>query len=331
MSYAIDNLTPLRALARPHEDARGRSFVLVVAKGCWRLSTGRLAPAEAQVPLRTAPLLRQIGSLGLDPAQEQTLAARLDAEVVWIDHEVGPPKPRFDVIVTGHARAPGRAQQASFDASIRIGPRAAVVRAWAPRVSEPGALLGERAVQVGPGVLRVPMSHAFAGWEGGISGPASPGAPWLLPWLTDPHGSAAPWGFGPWPESAPHRRRHTGTFDAAWRSERAPRLPLDFDEAFHNTAHPELQWPEAPPPGALVRIAHLGPEPLVETRYPDLTLTVRAIGPDGAAADTPLRPDTLLIEPDEDRLSVVHRALLPAPRSTDPPGTLRLFAARSPA
>lgn len=37
------------------------------------------------------------------------------------------------------------------------------------------------------------------------------------------------------------RRSHAGTFDKAWEQKRHPRMPLDYDLAFWNAAHPRLQ------------------------------------------------------------------------------------------
>lgn len=329
MYFVIDNATPLHVVAMAHEDLAGRPSTLIVAKGCWRLDTGRMAPTEHQMPLRTKPARRRIGDLGLDLAQRHVMADRLEEEIIWLDHELCPPKPCFDVIVAGNAHAPEGALPAHFDAAVRVGERAVVLRAFAPRCRQSSRLLGAQIVNVAAGVGRVPMSYAFAGGAQGLAEPSSREATHWLPWLENPHPPATPagaaWGFGHWPENADHRRAHAGRYDDAWRRERSPRLPLDFDDRFHNSAHPALQWPEAPPAGTPIRLINLASSALIDTRYPDLTLAVRAAGADGVSKDARMRADTLLIEPDDNRLSVIWRASLSIAQAPGRAGTVRIY------
>lgn len=102
----LTNHTPLPALARPFRDHHGQSHILVVAKGSWRLSTGRMASAEQQVGLHQQSVKVRLGDLLLDEAQRHALATRQDEEVVWLDHDLSPPKPAFDVMVAGYITAP---------------------------------------------------------------------------------------------------------------------------------------------------------------------------------------------------------------------------------
>jgi hypothetical protein len=52
-----------------------------------------------------------------------------------------------------------------------------------------------------------------------------------------------PQGFGFVGRDWHPRGGYTGTYDQKWQEERMPLLPLDFDERYHNAAHPDLIAP----------------------------------------------------------------------------------------
>jgi hypothetical protein len=337
MKCALNNQTPLAAQLLPHRDLAGRPHVLVIAKATWSLRTGRLAPAEQQLGLREQPQQIRLGELDLDDAQRQALGERQDDEVVWLDHELLPPKPAFDVIVAGYVTAPPQFEAAQLDAGqldagIRIGKQTTVLRARVPRVWERGAL-GYTIKPLAKAVRRVPLTYAVADWSGGFALTATPNAPQGLPWLEDlmspsqrtRHAPQAV-GFGHWPQNAAHRQPHGGTYGDAWQDQRAPDLPLDFNPRFHNSAHPELQLPQAPAPGTTIGLAHLAASPTLNTQMPDLQLAVQATTAAGAMQSVLRMPsDTLVIEPDDLRMSQIWRVLLPTPSGSDALRSLRLF------
>jgi hypothetical protein len=117
------------------------------------------------------------------------------------------------------------------------------------------------------------------------------------------------------------RRKLCGTIDDAFIQSGKP-LPEDFEFSFLNGAHPDLQVPWLAGneeftltnlcphnmPGTtrdkggntLLRFALPGHQPFVLVRYED-----------GAMAPTQAELDTLVIEPDEKKVSCVYRLLLP--------------------
>ncbi|MBL9027572.1 MAG: DUF2169 domain-containing protein [Myxococcales bacterium] len=120
----------------------------------------------------------------------------------------------------------------------------------------------------------------------------------------------AGWGF-----VAKHwgsRHRHAGTFDDAWRRERHPLLPLDFDALYWNGAHPDLQlddlptdavlelWNVVPPERAqnqMLRIALPSLAPLLRVRDHRFSNEV------GIA----MRLDTVVVDLLDDRLTLLFR------------------------
>jgi hypothetical protein len=332
MKCAINNQTPLAATLLPHRDLAGRPHVLLVAKATWSLHTHRLAAAEQQVGLWVQPQRRRLGELDLDDAQKQALGDRAAEDIIWLDHDLLPPKPAFDVVVAGYATAPPHHTAAHLDAGIRIGNHTRVLRAFAPRVWDRG-LLGYVAKALSPCVKRVPLSYAVADWASGFAVMTSDAQGHALPWLESLEASAhrtrhaaRPVGFGHWPENAPHRQTHAGTYDDVWQDQRAPQLPLDFNARFYNVAHPELQLSAAPAAGTSIGLAHLAVQPAINTRMPDLQLAVQATTVAGATQKLQaLRSDTLVIEPDLMRMLQVWRVTLPTSEGSDALRSIRLF------
>ncbi|MDQ1835220.1 DUF2169 domain-containing protein [Massilia scottii] len=340
MSIKLNNQTPLSAVAIKHRDHLLRSHVLVIAKATWRLSTGRLAPAEHQVGLHRRQCSVCLGDLDLDPVQLKALRPRLAEEIVWLDHELSPPKPMFDVIVAGYATAPLGHPHAFIDAAVRIGTHVASIRAHAPRFWH-RRWLGYRAEAMAETVGRVPISYALADWASGFpiktsSDPAE--LPALLPWIEFLHSSSergrhtrVPAGLGFWPENAAHRSIHAGTYDDAWQKKRAPDLPADFNPRFYNCAHKELQLAQAPPDGTPIRLVHLAEQAIIDCAFPALTLCAQGRTAAGEIRSAQsMKPDTLVIEPDQDRMSLVYRVLLPDGEQAEAVRTVRMFKVPSP-
>lgn len=324
MTCLLLNSTPLPAVIVPLEDQEGRAGWLLLVKCTWRLSSNRMAAAEHQAPILLSAEQRPLGELELDDVQRAALGERINDKVVWLDHELAPYKPAFDVVVAGYATAPEGHAASHVDAGLRIGQRVVAVRAHAPRRWRM-SLLGVRPHALSRTVRRVPLSYAVADWEGGIS-PVDRNAPKdALPWLESlahPTRYAIagrhPTGFGPWPTTAPHRKRHAGTFDAAWQAKRMPRPPLDLNPRCYNVAHPDLQLDAPPSPGTEISLVHLARQPVIQTAMPHLDLSVRTTREGAPLPTEPLRADTLTIEPDLDRMSLTWRAHFLARSSAGP-------------
>jgi hypothetical protein len=332
MEYVILNQTPLSARLEPYRDLTGRPHVLVIAKATWRLDTGRLMPAEQQVALNLQPLRKPLGELALDEIQLRAIGDRKHLDIVWLDHDLSPPKPAFDVLIAGHVTAPPNHSGPSVRAEVRIGRHKATVEAHVPRYWKSG-LLGYSSAPLAENARRIPITYAVADWSAGFPLERGNDKIQLLPWLKQPGASSSrtrhashPAGFGFWPENAAHRHCHAGTYDDRWRRERMPDLPQDFDARFYNTAHPDLQLPNAPSPDTAIRLVHLAAVPVLSTRMPDLPLAVQTTTASGSVQPAvAMKPDTLIIEPDQNRMSVVFRALLPTADGADAPRSIRLF------
>jgi hypothetical protein len=335
MRCKMINQTPLPVHLHPHTDTTGRGLTLVITKATWQIDSARLAPPEKQVGIFNQPQRHCLGDFDLDPAQRAALGKREQEKVVWLDHDLAPPKSRFDLMVAGYVTPPVDHLGLKIRAAIQVGSRQAQVEAHVPRYWLSG-LTRHTPEPVGKRLHRTPMSYAFADWPGGFSLEAEPDHPQQLPWLqrpgTLPHRKRhdkAPAGFGYWPENASHRQCHSGTYDEAWARDRKPGLPKDFDERFFNAAHPDLQWPQAPLPGTQIRLVHLAETPALTLRMPALDLAAQATTADGTLLPpVKLKPDTLTIEPDQQRMSLVQRTALPDGQGSQALSLIRLYRPR---
>lgn len=335
MSCKLVNQTPLPAHLTPLEDPAGRAGWLLLAKCSWRLDNGRMAPAEDQAPLHLLPVRHRLGALDLDDVQREALGERANEDVVWIDHELVPPKPAFDVLVAGYITAPAGHAGPFVDAGLVIGKHRVGIRGHVPRRWRSG-LMGTTAEALAPTVRRVPLTCAVADWECGIATELGADPIAELPWIEAPDHPARcgragkhPAGFGPWPTSAAHRRRYAGTYDKAWQQQRMPRLPLDLDPRFYNVAHPDLQLPRVPEAGCEIALVNLGPAPVVRTTMPALELAARCVNGRGETSEPQaLRADTLTIEPDHHRMSLTWRAFFPDQKGADGLRSVTLFKPR---
>jgi hypothetical protein len=331
------NQTPFSVKLHPHTDTAGRHLTLLITKATWRIDTGRLAPPEQQVAIFDQPQSLRLGEFDLDDMQRAALGKRDQDKATWIDHDLVPPKPNFDLLVAGYVTPPEAHRGLKIKATIQAGSRQAHVEAHAPRFwlkGVPNYTIESSAKHL----HRTPMSYAFADFQAGFPLQAEESHPQQLPWLQrsgatcrrkqhDKH----PAGFGYWPENATHRQRYTGTYDKVWERDRKPFLPKDFDNRFYNSAHPDLQWPQPLQPGTEIRLIHLAETPELTLSMPGLELAAQVTTESGAQLPpATLKPDTLVIEPDQQRMSLIQRTALPEGQGANALSSIRLYRPRSP-
>jgi hypothetical protein len=105
------------------------------------------------------------------------------------------------------------------------------------------------------------------------------------------------------------RRMYGGTYDQAWQKKRAPYLPADFQLRFFNAACPEMifdRFLEGGEPITLVGASRQGPMRFALPRC-WLRVDVKIAG---RSETPPLNLETVLIEPDQNRLSISWRGAL---------------------
>jgi len=310
----LTNSTPFQAQLMALPDQHGIDTLFTVVKGTFAIGASP-SVADEQVPVVLAD--EHEG----DPA----------ASSIRVPSDVCLEKPGTDVLLSGSAWAPGGKPAWQMDVSVSVGPVAKTVRVFGDRVWDAGGAMGWVA-----SFVRMPLvwERAFGGTDQTKDGPTAeprnpvgagfrapqgvkPLAGLPLPNIEDPLALISSWKDAPPPAGfgavAPHwlpRRKYAGTYDEAWQTKRAPFLPTDFDPRFCQVA-----------PLDLVVQGHLRGGELVEVRgvtatgvlrFPLPTVRVQAeYRLENATEVRPAVLDTVIIEPDANRLVMVWRAALP--------------------
>ena len=233
-----------------------------------------------------------------------------------------PYKPRVDVLLTGHAYAPGGASVETLGVRLQVGSLVKALtltgdRAWvqARNGMAPGAsthfrrmaLRYERAALAGEN----PVGFA------GLAQPGEIGRP--LPSVVAT-GTQTP-GFGPLPLLWRARRRNLPDAAVMWAYRvrlASASMPPGFDFDLFNSAPAEQQIAALPPRAAIV-LENLHPQlPRLETWLPALAPKLfRLDRSAGRASPVALRADTLWIDTDRAVAVVSWRALTPIPGPSD--------------
>lgn len=312
----LRNRTPFEGSLMPLPDQHGVDTLYAVLKGTFTIGP-RLTISETQLPVVLAD--EHYG----DPA---TSSIRLVSDLC-----LG--KPGTDVLVRGCAWAPNERPTWQMDVSVRVGSLTKVARVSGDRVWETGAS-GASMAWVAP-FLRMPLvwERAFGGSDRNEKGPSadmrnpagtgfrvSGGAKSLagmpLPNVEDPAAMVSspsdrptPMGFAP---IAPHwepRKSFAGTYDEAWQQRRAPYLPADFDPRFFQVAPPGLVTPGFLQGGEPVDIRGATPSGILQFVLPDVRVQFTYKRQSAETIRLGVL-DTVLIEPDDQRLVLVWRAAL---------------------
>ena len=314
----LDNRTPFKASIAVLPDRDGIDTLHVVIKATLTLRPN-LSLAPEQVPVTMADEYHG------DPALSSLRAVS--------ELHIG--KPGTDVLLVGHAHAPEGRRVQRMQVSMTVAERRKQIlvsgdRTWqsdgtptAPVPFESMPLVWERAFggfhRLPDRTLaeeRNPVGCGFAGERTASEMKQQP-----VPNLDDPAaplqklGQAAnPACFAPTSASWLPRRAFAGTYDAHWQRTRAPYLPEDFDPRFLQCAVPEFAFDRFLQGGERVDIEGCTPDGPISFNVPASPLEV-TIDVAGAAQRPPANLETLLIEPDANRLCMTWRSALACDRT----------------
>jgi len=113
-------------------------------------------------------------------------------------------------------------------------------------------------------------------------------------------------GFGVITKTWRPRLELAGTYDEEWLEHTWPNLPEDFDFAYWNCAHPELQVPYLKGDESVV-LTNMTPEGKLSFTLPGHTPYVLVRFETGDIGPAPARMDTLIIDPDKRLVTLVWR------------------------
>ncbi|NIA00558.1 DUF2169 domain-containing protein [Massilia sp. CCM 8734] len=330
----IINHTGVAAGYTAATDTNGRQHLLVVIKATYRLPLG----GEAAQLLDTQ----------LAPTQADTATGKPGMSAPEYDCDYVLTKPRCEVLLLGSAYAPQGKPAQRVDVGFRVGAVSKAFHVYGKRAWRAN-LLGVAAGPAEP-FIRQPISYdiAFGGAENNpakgdkravylanpigrgfqknmkrslVDGVPMPQTQAVGVPVKHPRKAYRPMGFGPLGRNWPGRLQYAGTYDAAWRKNVFPFLPSDFDERYFQSAPPDQQL-DALLGGETVTLLNLThpaitPAGRLDFTLPSLALTI-TVHPNGAPPETlPARADTVLLEPDLQRFSIIWRVARPLRRSID--------------
>lgn len=240
-----------------------------------------------------------------------------------------------DIIVNGVAVAPNGSATKSLMVSFQLGKVSANAAVFGERIWHHGRISHTRTFEKMP----ITLENSFGGsrHEGGksFSYELNPyGKGWLpsdiekeelngvfLPniesieaLIQTQRDTPMPACWGAVDSGSPLRRKYAGTYDTAWQQNRAPFLPLDFNQKFFNSAIPALQYPGFIQGNETVMLRNLN-------HQSELSFQIPLIKPRGEVSSftgiTTLRffPLTLVLETEPLLLRIFWQALAPIPRT----------------
>jgi hypothetical protein len=319
----LDNKTPFQAGIAVFPGADAIDTLILTIKGTFAIKD-TLGLADEQAPLAYADeYWGEAGRSSLKYAAEVHLA-----------------KPATDVVMNGHAQVPGQRPVTQLEVLLSVGNLKKIVRVFGNR-RWTGGFLSPKMTRPAPfETMPLVYERAFGGTsstEGAEGGrefePRNPvGRGFIgkgkgrdpkdqaLPNLEDPSHLISgptdcppPAGFGYLAPSWIPRRAFAGTYDESWQKTRAPYLPRDFNPRFFNAAHPDLVCRGYLTGGEPVQIVNASPQGPLRFSLPKTGMAVTVWNAGEEEKPAP-RLETVLIEPDESRVLLIWRAVLPCPR-----------------
>jgi hypothetical protein len=309
-------------------DRDGRELVIVVVKVTFTIpskASQEPVPAEEQVPLTKSDVFS--GEPGFSaPVFESDFAHR---------------KPKCDVLLNGSAYAPGGKPINRLTVSLQVGSMKKsfdVVgnRAWKRGVllvtatdPEPFTMMPISYDHAFGGIDRsqeeplkhrwYPTNHAGVGYheyldEQFVDGKPLPNTEETGKRVIYPRGPYRPMAFGPIGRAWQPRPLYAGTYDQKWLDNEAPFWPDNFDYRYFQAAPADQQIPY-PRGGEEVVLTGLTSGGVTQFRLPRWQVPVVMVPVDGRAFELNTVIDTIVIEPDLNRLTLTRRAAMPMRRS----------------
>ena len=301
----------------------GRELLVVVVKGTFRIPTEQGATLrlhEEQMPLVMSDVF--CGEPGLSAPKYEV--------------DFAPRKPLCEILLNGSAYAPGGKPAERVTVGLRVG-------GW----SKSFAVVGDRFWYTAGGVRATPPNpfttmpisydRAFGGADlrhedpsqhaAFMPNPSGRGfhkhliAQWLqaspLPnteelknSITSPDGAYRPMAFGPIGRHWDPRYKYAGTYDQHWQDNVFPFLPADFDEQYYQSAPLDQQLPK-PLGEQTVTLLNLTPDGRRDFVLPQFEAPIHVFPKKGDREDLTAPLDTVVIEPDLERVTMTWRIARP--------------------
>lgn len=298
----------------------GREHLIVVIKGTFRIPTQQGAPLrlqEEQVPLVMSDVFH--GEPGRSaPKYEVDFALR---------------KARCDVLLNASAYAPRGRPARRVEVAAQIGSWSKSFAVVGDRVWEAGGVGIGASLPIPFVKMPITYDRAFGGtddlhedpgkhdaylanpsgcgfhsqmvndWVHGTPLPNTEEIDNPVTWV---NGNYRPMSFGVIGRHWASRAPYAGTYDQVWLDEHFPFLPPDFDDQYYQSAPLDQQLPK-PVGEQRVRLINLTPDGDLSFVLPHLEAPVHVFPRKGEREDLTAHLDTIVIEPDEERVTMTWR------------------------
>ncbi|MEO6237661.1 MAG: DUF2169 domain-containing protein [Vicinamibacterales bacterium] len=305
----------------------GRELLVVVIKGTFVLPKlgEQVRLSEEQLPLVTA----------------DTFTGRPGFSAPLYEVDFAPRKPFCDVLLLGSAHAPDGREVTRMRVGLRVG-----------RVSKACEVVGDRVWQARLSGIsasaplpfsQLPISYDVAfggsdcagedetehdaylpnpvgrGWhkhlkDSRIEGTRLPTTEQSGEPVSSPTGKYTPMAFGPVGRGWPERTRYAGTYDQQWLDDVFPFLPTNFDERYFQAAPAGQQLP-LPKEPVEVLLSGFTRDGVRQFVLPHFDAPVHIFPKRGRREEYPATMDTIVIEPDQERLTMSWRVRRPLKKS----------------
>ena len=240
-------------------------------------------------------------------------------------------KSATDIIMLGHACVPGQKEATQLDVSLSVGKVDKTVQVFGDRQWQDGqitrpapfktmAMVYEKAyggIHIADGQLagadtRNPVGRGFAGTRkaGEMNGGPLPNLEDPRQLIRDVKDQPAPACFGFCAPNWQPRVAFAGTYDDTWKKNRAPYLPVDFDNRFLNMTHPDLVYPGYLQGNEPVTITSMHPDGTFKFDLPQVNPVARVKVVERVEQPA-FNLETLILEPNLKKLSMIWRAAMP--------------------
>lgn len=320
----VKNPTPFPATILAMPDPDGIESVFAILKATFTVGKD-VRPADEQVPIVT----------------HDTYHGAPDQSSIKTPGDLGGIKPGTDVLLLGHAYGAKGKFAVQAEVALAAGRVRKSITVFGDRVWESG-VFGTRMSSPKPfQMMPLVWERSFGGGDPaaterkeqavdernpvgrGFRSPTRKDVDGLpLPNLEDPDAPIGslkhrpvPVGFAP---VCPHwqpRRSYAGTYDEQWQKKRSPFLPKDFDPRFFQMAPPYLVAPGYLRGGEPVEVRNATPGGQLRFEIPRkrVEMTYRI---DGEEQVQPGHLDTVLLEPDASRVTLLWRSTVRCDKRT---------------
>lgn len=245
------------------------------------------------------------------------------------DYHIG--KPSTDILMIGSAYAPAQRPIRQMDVGLQVGSVSKIVRVFGDRfwnrdqITQPEPfvtmpLVYERAFggqDFVDGLIRDtetknPVGCGFAGHKhlAEVNGLPLPNLECPKQLIHHSNDRPAPACFAPIAPNWQPRASFAGSYDDVWQQTRAPYLPDDYSPRFMNVAPPDLIYPDYLRGGEPVKIIGMNTAGDLVFNLPHVNLSNKVLIAEREFS-VPFNMETLLLDPNHLKLSMVWRAALP--------------------